>query len=552
MKKSAKKQGKQKSDDWPSSPERKFSDPAFIKLGMQAGSPGSSQQPRPVTPVSPTPVGRGVPSTPPSLSMSPRRSNQASTASPARSGPPVYAQFTPDGTLDVPGTLLTIAGRFEKLERWTVGHVRALEERMDDVERWLVEKEKEAEQSASKGVVTRHQTGEPATTEAALSELRDELAEVQGRIGELGREVAKMVISPNNLSSGPSRGSASVARAPSATSIAVRSMSNTFSSPPHNAISPKRRDSVSPILNPLTPSKPSASAGTRLPYPTGDYATPPDTVILSQGPFSPTNSPPSSLNAKGRHMSISGLPTPGLDQTPDGNGSSGLPTRASSPPSLPRPPSGVGLRPSSISPTPRKRYTVALGGPIMAPDRDRERSMIPRTTSQSRELDGGFLSASPVSTTISLDTTDESDSGDNDETIGKAAARHSGLTIPKFRGQEKGSSPSISPRPSRARPQSMYSRPASSTQNLLAPAPITPLNTRLRSQSTDRFGFPLNGNDATPVPTTPTSGKFVDPLEMRRRTQEAIASTAPPAPKVMPGKPKVPIGQLVAYFNQEK
>lgn len=49
--------------------------------------------------------------------------------------PPLYAQFTPSGALDVPLTLLTVARRFEKLEKWTVGHVRALEERMKDVER---------------------------------------------------------------------------------------------------------------------------------------------------------------------------------------------------------------------------------------------------------------------------------------------------------------------------------------------------------------------------------------------------------------------------------
>lgn len=50
--------------------------------------------------------------------------------------PPLYAQFNPQsGALDVAATLLTVAGRFEKLERWTVNHVRALEERMKDVER---------------------------------------------------------------------------------------------------------------------------------------------------------------------------------------------------------------------------------------------------------------------------------------------------------------------------------------------------------------------------------------------------------------------------------
>jgi hypothetical protein len=43
--------------------------------------------------------------------------------------------------LDVPWTLLIIARYFNKLEKWTVGHVHALEDRMGDVERWLVEKE---------------------------------------------------------------------------------------------------------------------------------------------------------------------------------------------------------------------------------------------------------------------------------------------------------------------------------------------------------------------------------------------------------------------------
>ena len=38
-----------------------------------------------------------------------------------------------------------IAKRFEKLEKWTVGHVRALEDRMNDVERCSVDKETEKE-----------------------------------------------------------------------------------------------------------------------------------------------------------------------------------------------------------------------------------------------------------------------------------------------------------------------------------------------------------------------------------------------------------------------
>ena len=96
------------------------------------------------------------------------RVNEGSS-SPARSGPPLYAQFNSQGALDMPATLLTIAARFEKLERWTVGHVRALEERMDDVERWLVEKEKEKEKSDAE--VKQQRTGEPASSDGALGEL---------------------------------------------------------------------------------------------------------------------------------------------------------------------------------------------------------------------------------------------------------------------------------------------------------------------------------------------------------------------------------------------
>lgn len=50
----------------------------------------------------------------------------------------MYAIFNPQGTLDVPATLITVARRFEKLEKWTVSHVRALEDRMKDVEKYVI------------------------------------------------------------------------------------------------------------------------------------------------------------------------------------------------------------------------------------------------------------------------------------------------------------------------------------------------------------------------------------------------------------------------------
>ncbi|KIP10788.1 hypothetical protein PHLGIDRAFT_84460 [Phlebiopsis gigantea 11061_1 CR5-6] len=554
LRKASKRQGKQRSGDWPSSPEGKFNDPAFLKL-HEPTPHGLPPPPRQMTgsPASSTPARQT--SMPPSLAPSPMR-NDASSSSPARNGPPLYAQFNGEGTLDIPATLLTIATRFEKLERWTVGHVRALEDRMDDVERWLVEKEKDKDKQSQSSGIIKHQTGEPATMEAAIHELRDELAEVQGRIGELGREMAKMITAPNNLNSGPSRSSASIGRAPSTnSSIAVRSISSQVSTAPRTiSTPPKKEPSTSPVT---TPPLPSSSLRTRLPYPTGDYATPPDSVVLNQGAFSPPGSPPTNSNV-GRRVSVSGLPANGQEYFSAHNSPSGLPSRAQSPPSLPPPPIHSELRRASVSPTPRKRYTVALGGPIMSAsdrgrDRETERPATPRSRSTSRDFSAVPLSTSPISFSTSIDTTDDSDTGGNDETIGKTAARRSGLTAPKFRGHEsdRESQPSPSPAQRRARPVSMYQTPSSSMSNLAAPAPIRPLNTRLsRSRSTDKLSSMMD-SDAS-VPPTPASGKFVDPLIVRRQTKEAAQSTARPTPKVMAGKPKVPIGQLVAFFNQEK
>ncbi|GJE93450.1 hypothetical protein PsYK624_096090 [Phanerochaete sordida] len=541
MKKIVKKQAKQRSGDWPSSPEGKFNDPAFMNLNPPGQSSQAPVRQMTASPVSPSPARQF--SLPPSLAPSPMRSTDNRSTSPGRNGPPLYAQFSPEGSLDMPATLLTIATRFEKLERWTVGHVRALEERMDDVERWLVDKEKEKESHGQSGstAVAVHRTGEPATLEAAIGEVRDELAEVQGRIGELGREMAKMVTAPANLSSGPSRGSASIGRSPSASSsIALRTMSTSVSTAPRTSSPPKsaKDPSTSPVTTPGAPSR------TRLPYPTGDYATPPDSVHLAQGAFSPPASPPDGSLI--RRVSVSGLPSTSDYFASNGSSSAGLPARAISPPSLPPPPPQAELR-SSVSPTPRKRYTVALGDSIMASDRGRN----------SRDMSSVPLSSSPVSMAASGDTTDEEDSM-NDETIGKTAARRSGLTAARFNGDDsdRSSQPSPSPAPTRhgrARPVSMYSTPVSSMQNLVAPAPVRPLNTRMRSRSrsrsTDKFGSEASGSS---VPPTPTSGRFVDPLITRRQTREIEASQAPPAPRVVAGKPRAPVGQLVAYFDKEK
>ena len=545
-KKKIEKQERKKSKEWPTTPEGKFDDPAFMKLGL-ATSPGRAIS------ASPSPMPRGVVSTPPSLAASPMRGadSEAEGASPSRAPQPLYAQFNAQGALDVPGTLLTITRRFEKLEKWTVSHVRALEERMDDVERWLVEKEREKETN-----------GEAGVGENALGEIREEMAELQGRIGELGREMAKMVTAPGNLASGPSRSPATVGRAPStSSSIAVQSISRNFISPPR-ATPPRTAGTTSP--NTTTPVPSNRSSRTRLPYPSGDYASPPESSM-----FSPTNSPPASLNSatRSRHMSIAGLPSQEGDTFSASVSPSGLPNgkrteESASPSTLPAP-NPPAFRPSSASPTPRKRYTVALGTQIMQRDRS-DREDHPGTP-HSRDLGTAFFSTSPVSTSSALDesgqSADESDAF-GDETIGKSSGRHfSGTLAPPPPSHSSSTSPSSSPqqqgdtRPRRARPQSMYT-PLSS-QAISAPSPITPLNVRLRSRSTDRFGLGLglsDGGTGAPIPpATPTSGKFVDPLVARRQAKlEAQLSAGPPPPKALVGKKTVPVGELVAFFDQEK
>ena len=135
---------------------------------------------------------------PPSLAPSPLRPPDSCTASPSyspsREPPPLYVRFHDQGTLDVPGTLLVIARRFEKLKKWTVGHVRALKEHMGDVKRWLVEKESDREGQVENTTTVNESSS--SALEGTMNEMRDELMEMQGRIGELGHKVVKFVTSP--------------------------------------------------------------------------------------------------------------------------------------------------------------------------------------------------------------------------------------------------------------------------------------------------------------------------------------------------------------------
>lgn len=631
-KESKKDKDKRRSGEWPSTPENKYSNPALLSLA-------SPSRPSPMhsatsAPSSPTPGSQNLPpSLPASLAPSPLRAGEnrgnSPSRSPSRDPPPLYAQFNEQGTLDVPGTLLVIARRFEKLEKWTVGHVRALEERMGDVERWLVDKENEKENTVSK-------VDESGPLEGAVNEMRDELMEMQGRVGELGREVARLVTTPAILSSLPSRVSAqAVSTAPQTnSSFAIHAQTSSsitvhsHSIPPHTPQQPsvsrmssqsdlRRRDSISPPFVPPSAIR-AEQPRSRLPYPTGDYTSPQGSVILGQsGTFSPPQSPPpltsNSASAspsgppRSRPVSVAGLPAPSPPLPPPHSAASGLPRAGVS---LVAPPQPSRPRSSSISPTPRKRYTVALGEPIMKP----RMSTSPPPPSLSD------FAAAALAANNDNDGDDDDDAGTEEEdtldrTIGRAAGRVAaplpplphqqqqqqhrrvssrprenpkgygalqhpyqhrpqqqqqqqqqprrngfGLGIALGNGDDTDTSADSAPAarsPRRPRAQTSTSGGSSSaavagSSMALGAARTTPLRLRSRAQSSDR-AMTMSAVAMEDEPRTPwssTSSGFRDPLVMRREELEARAKAVPPPPKVVTGRPRAPVGELVAYFDK--
>jgi hypothetical protein len=584
-KKEAKKAEKdrKRSADWPAASESKYNNPALLSL---ATPPKPSPKYTSLSaPSSPTPGSQGLPSSlPSSLAPSPLRLLEGPAASPTRSTsrspsrepPPLYAQFNEQGTLDIPGTLLTIARRFEKLEKWTVGHVRALEERMSDVERWLVEKENEKD--SEKGVVS--MASEPSVLEGSVNEMRDELMEVQGRISELGREVAKLVTAPAILSSPPSRVSAqAVSTAPQTnSSFAIHAQTSSSitvhsHSLPPNTPQPsvsrissysdlRRRDSVSPPFIPSSAIR-AEQPRSRLPYPTGDYTSPAGSVVLARNALSPPQSPPTASTSaspspspaaaapRSRPVSVAGLPA--ASPPPTMSTLSGLPRTGGT---LVAPPQPARPRPSSISPTPRKRYTVALGEPIMKPR----------------------MSTSPPPISVGDDGTEEEDRVDR--TIGRSGGRPSttaqqrkdtgqphysgqrrkngvGSGIGAATGDDTDTSADSVPPPRRTRAYTQMSgtggvRIVTAATTGAAAAAVGRTNPlRLRTQSTDRAAL----EDGRDMPqraswSSSTSGGFRDPLVVRREEDEARARAAPRPPRVVSGKPRAPVGELVAYFDK--
>ncbi|KAF8801246.1 hypothetical protein BYT27DRAFT_7038510, partial [Phlegmacium glaucopus] len=573
-----KKGGKAKEKEWPSNAQGKFSDPAFTNLNIPVAPP--QRRPVPSSPSSPTPSRPSLTNMAPNLTPSPMRTIDSISSSPSREAPPIYVQFNAQGTLDVPGTLLAIAKRFEKLEKWTVGHVRALEDRMNDVERWLVDKEKEKEVASLK-----EETKEIPLQE--LQEIREEVLELQGRVGELGREMAKLATIPSNLSSAPKSQVTSVSIGPQTISSVIVQQNTgpvSPSTPHHRRLSSTTaRESTSPpMASTKTPS------GTRLPYPQGDYTSPPNT-------FSPTNSPPGSINAavRTRPIPISGLPSTGLPSAglPSSTSTSysstsysstssissfgGRPlsnphtvnisptvTGTSSATGLP-PPNSTTQRQTSISPTPRKRYTVALGGPIVAPDElssnaaEPPRVGTPKSFSKPQSsIDSAFFSSTTSGSRRDMDGDNQTEDIDlgGEETIGKSTAArlmNSGM------GDYKVANPSSPPMSNRRlRAQSAYgfsNIPGSNTMasggnvigGLGGVPSVAPLKPKLRSKSSERLN--TGGGTGDGMVSAVAGTKFIDPLILRKQSRDSFKVIAMPKPIG-----KVPIGQLVAFFDGDK
>ncbi|KAF8843492.1 hypothetical protein BDN67DRAFT_964294 [Paxillus ammoniavirescens] len=517
---------KAKDKNWPASGSSKYGDPAYLNLTIPPGGPF----PRTSSPTSPTPNRTPVrlfpAPAPQPINLSPISLQRGTSpgGSPAREQPPLYASFTASGTLDLPGTMLVIAKRFEKLERWTVSHVRALEERMGDVERWLVDKENERAKGKGKGKEQeQEQEQETNSSEADINAMRDDITELQSRIGELGREMAHFATSPAVLSTNTAaHESPALTPAPhpesSFTTISCTGSTGTGISTPAVGVgilsTPRRvpslsaRESTSPPLARVGSSKTSARGGTRLPYPTGDYASPSDVISPTH---TPANSPPATTRPTS--MVISGLPP--ISSPLELPASVSPPGRTMSPALVGLPPPSIqAARRGSVSPTPlpggRKRYTVALGGPIVAPPQP-EADYEPESTD------------------------DDDDYGA--ETVGKKAASRAAAAVKLVGGEDIGSGQTTSS--PRARAQSTYGgfTGAASMQSNQALS-----RHRFRSQSTDFRSENTFSGDHQP-------SRFVDPLVLRRQSKSEKAKDNKPL--VGPGK-KVPVGQLVAFFDAER
>jgi len=429
-------------------------------------------------------------------------SPNSAVANASKDSPPLYAKFDPTGRLDIPDTLLAIARRFEKLERWTVGHVRALEDRVGDIEKWLVDKEEARQKSEEEykkekeGWILR---SDLERVSSEVSAVKGSLSEVKARMSEMGRTTA-----PTMMAYKPAAGSYTPSPA----------------QPPPPISAATSEEAVSSI-----------SSRSRLPYPTGDYASPGDFG------FSPPASPPPRVRSPPTRSSFAGaLTTPSVT-------SSGLSAPESSTENKEGKPAP---RRQSVSPTPRKRYTVALGGPLTSPLEQLAKDFDPSHPSDRSDEGGFFSSAVPDSPPLHA----------REDTIGGTPINLSRLDSISSPQQQISTASSLnastdaSANSNRTRAQSSYGAPAGWNATKLQSA-TPPLRMRRKSGgSADASVVGTGGLDAgkpTTTTTTTGTGKFVDPLLVRKKERDGIVSPRTP----IGGRGRT-VGELAAFFDGDK
>ncbi|KIM25030.1 hypothetical protein M408DRAFT_331494 [Serendipita vermifera MAFF 305830] len=579
----------------PRTPTRKSSDPS-LHLDLPHGGMYRPESTSPTqdqhTPSKEYP-GSFRPGASPAFGMSP-----ASKSGKEGEGPPVYAKFTYNGTLDVAETLLTIARRFEKLERWTVGHVRALEDRVGDVEKWLVDKE-DARQASDEA--RQKELGENKKLVQEIKTRGDELKRIadesQRNTQQLTktvqqtveREVAKAVAKIPTPST-----TFSSSREPEVTKRDLQQLQSEISTVrdgvaeitskladmsrtvpgQHRASDRRNSGSPVPVATHNTGGVGSTSSRSRLPYPSGDYASgdgitppssPPPILPVTNGRFSASTTSPSvptptpvtpglrsagsftSLNAAGSFTSLNA--TRPLVQSTNSYSSLDIPAKRAE-------------RPSSTSPTPRnrKRYTVALGGSLASPLEQLQQDF--EEANKDAEPDAPSHDDSPMgikligSSAFSRDSPSPSRNGHGkEETIGGTPIDLSRVAVvsPPSGNTPLGSLNSSrlrnqngSPGSLRIRAQSAYGAPAgwdSMSQKIGTTPPLRPRRRSGDMSGQAEFGAMSGPKSAGGLGST---NKFVDPLILRKKDKEVVV------PRLPVPKGKTSFGDLLAFFDGEK
>jgi hypothetical protein len=195
---------------------------------------------------------------------------------------------------------------------------------------------------------------------------------------------------------------------------------------------------------------------------------------------------------------------------------------------------------------------VALGSPIVSPD-----ELSSNAAEPPRRVGTPKSFAKPQSSTFFSSARN----GDEDIDLGvdgKIGKSTSARVMTSEKGDYKAANPSSPPPNRRLRTQSAYGFSNIAGSNTMA-APgggdgagtggmpsVAPLKFKVRSKSSERLN-PGSGTGDGMVSALGGGTKFVDPLILRKKSRDSVKAIAMPKPIG-----KVPIGQLVAFFDGDK